>query len=80
MHLFVIGHGILWQLPCPRHFVHQAGEPAHAQHLVELVLKIIHVKALAPGYLLGKFLNLFLVNLLLGLLNQAEHIAHTEDA
>ena len=63
-----------------RQFVHQAAEAAHVLHLLQLVTEVFEVEALALLQLLGQFVGLVLVERGFGLLDQAEHITHAEDA
>ena len=63
-----------------RQLVHQPGQAAHVLHLLELVAHVVEVELLALGDLLGELLRLVLVDLLLDLLDQRQHVAHVEDA
>src|SRR5690606_14439550 len=60
--------------------VHQRAQPAHAAHLLQLVTEIFEIEALAFLQLVRELFGLGLVELLLGLFDQAEHIAHAENA
>src|SRR5690606_31011119 len=62
-----------------RQLVHQAAQAAHVLHLLQLVAEVFEVEALALLQLLGQLVGLGLVDGLLGLLDQAEHVAHAED-
>ncbi|MNM44050.1 hypothetical protein D3C81_549410 [compost metagenome] len=48
--------------------------------MLQLVTEVFEVETLALLQLLGQFVGLFLVEGLLGLLDQAEYVAHAEDA
>src|SRR5690606_36909396 len=61
-------------------FIHQRAQPAHATHLLQLVTEVFKIEALAFLQLVRELLGLGLVELLLGLLDQAEHVAHAENA
>src|SRR5207342_3095324 len=73
--LEVLGH-----LADAGQLVHQATQAAHVLHLLELVAHVFQVEALALGDLLGELRRLLLVDLLLDLLDQRQHVAHVEDA
>jgi hypothetical protein len=57
-----------------------AGDTAHAAHLLHLLAKVLEVEALALLHLAGELLGLVAVDVALGLLDQAQHVAHAEDA
>ena len=63
-----------------RQLVHQAADAAHVLHLLKLVAHVVQVELLALGDLLGQLGGLVLVDLLLHLLDQRQHVAHVEDA
>ena len=60
-------------------FIQHARHAAHTVHLLQLVAKILQIKLLALLYLAGEFGGLLLVDLLLDLFDQRQHIAHTQN-
>ena len=62
-----------------RQFLQHAGYTTHTFHLLDLVAKILQIKTPALLELGSQFLRFFVVEFLLGLFDQAEHIAHTQD-
>jgi hypothetical protein len=58
---------------------HQRADAAHVLHLFELVAHVVEVELLALATFSAS-LRLVLVDLLLDLLDQREHVAHAEDA
>ncbi|MNZ69798.1 hypothetical protein D3C78_881120 [compost metagenome] len=63
-----------------RQLVHQAAQATHVLHLLQLVAEVFEIEALALLQLLGQLVGFGLVDGLFGLLDQAEHVAHAEDA
>ena len=74
----VVGHLGL-HLGHARQHAHDALQPAHLGHLLQLGRQIIEIE-LALGQFLGHGLGLGLIQLLAGLLDQGDDIALTEDA
>ena len=60
--------------------VQHRGHAAHFLQLAQLIAQIRQIEGLALADLLGELLRLFLVDLLLHLLDQRQHVAHPEDA
>ena len=79
--LALVDVGVLQLLhrPHPRHHPEQAAERAHLAHLAHLLEEVLE-RELVRFQLLLEVERLLLVDLLLGLLDQAEHVAHAEDA
>src|SRR3546814_228799 len=71
---------VVGNLANARQLVHQPGQAAHVLHLLELVLHVVEVELAALGDLLRQLLRLVLVDLLLDLLDQRQHVAHVQDA
>ena len=71
-HLSHVSHA--WQL------VQHPGNTAHVVHLLELVAEVLQIKALAFLDLASQFGGFLLIDLLLCLFDQGEHVPHTENA
>ncbi len=61
------------------HFVQQAGDAAHFEHLLHLLAEILQIEALTLLNFLRQFERFFLVDFLLHLLDQAQHVALAEN-
>src|SRR5699024_4542936 len=69
------------QVAHARQLVHQRAHAAELVHLQQLVAEVVEPEtAAALADLAGQFSGLFLIDLALDFLDQAEHVAHAEDA
>ena len=62
-----------------RQLVHQAAQATHILHLLQLIAEVFEVEAFTLLQLLRQLVGFFLVQGLLGLLDQAEHVTHAEN-
>ena len=71
---------LLAHLPHARQHPEQLGHRAHLAHRLHLGQEVLEGEVLAAAELAGHLLGLALVERLLGLLDEGEHVAHAEDA
>ena len=62
----------------PRHHLEDVFQRPHLGDLVHLGKKVVVVKRIFP-HLVHRFLGLFFIEVLLGLLNQGHHVPHAEN-
>ena len=63
-----------------RQFVHERGNPAHFLHLLQLRFEVLQIETFARFEFFSQARGFHMIDLALRLLNQAQHIAHAEDA